>query len=126
MNVFDYINSINNKNYIWNENSEKEFNVYVANLAFSYYEDTIIFANEINMYPNLESKQIYDYYFFSLDKKKRWAKWNKKSEFDKELIEGIAEYYKINYNRAINIMEVLSTIEKEELEKFVKAKGGNK
>ena len=123
MTPFDFVNSLNNKNYIYDE-YQSGYNQYVINLAFAYYEDTILFANELNMYQNISDKMHYDFYYYGIDKKKRWSKWNKKSTEDKELIEGIAQYYKINYNRANYMMTVISTVEKAELEKFVKSKGG--
>ena len=62
--------------------AEKEYSSYsyVVNRGFSYFEDTILHANEMNirwpMLDNMAGAQ-FDYYRASLRKRKRFSKWHK-------------------------------------------------
>lgn len=124
--VFDYINSINNKKYIWDDlTSPKEFDVYIVNLAFSYYIDTILFANIVNMHSNtMTKKQVYDFYYYSISKRKRWSKWNKIDKKTKELIEKIAEFYNMNYNETKNALKILKKEDVVSIYKYITDLGG--
>lgn len=123
--IWDFINSINNKNYIWDENSEKIFQPYIVNMAFSYYEDTIFFANEMNKFQNISKKQLYDFYFYGVSKKKRWSKWIK-NEKNNEFILEIAKLYNVSYDKAVDIEHIISLDDKKKkyFEELLKNKGG--
>ena len=106
-NVFDYVKSINDKKYIWDNFSDKEFDPYIINLAFSYYLDTLFFANEMNKYPKLSNKQIYDFLYFGISKRKRWANWNKQDKNKQEIIRKLSEFYNISENEMSNIIRII-------------------
>ena len=75
MNPFDFVNSINDskKNLmVGTENdelAEKGYNPFLINKAFSYFIDTILYANEINQYSHLDNKLQYEYYLNGIPKK---------------------------------------------------------
>ena len=112
MNPFDFVNSINDskKNLmVGTENdelAEKGYNPFLINKAFSYFIDTILYANEINQYSHLDNKLQYEYYLNGIPKKKRFSKWAKKSE-DND-IQAIIEYYGCNYSRAAEILMIIN------------------
>ena len=62
MSPFEFVNSINNTKQDLIRGSENPdlaetfYKPYVINKAFSYFKDTIMYANEINMYPNTPHK----------------------------------------------------------------------
>ena len=118
--LFDYVNSINDKNYIFDEAtySPKNYSQYVINTAFSYFPDTIFYANEANMMRNLSDKMHYDFLYFTIMKKKRFSKWNKKSKSD--YLDIVSEYYDISPREA---KELLDIIPLEQLEKIKNSKG---
>jgi hypothetical protein len=128
MSPFDFVKAINEtkQNLIGgSENpdlAETFYKPYVINKAFSYFKDTVMYANEINMYPNTDNKLQNDYYLNSIRKGKRYSKWHKKEEDDK--IEAIMEYYNVNYARAREISNIL-TDEQLTLIKIKLIKGGN-
>ena len=65
VNPFDYVNSINTtKKYLINDDiDEKDYQPYMVNRSLSYFADTILMANEMNMNAHLDKKLQYDFYF---------------------------------------------------------------
>ena len=63
MNHFDYLNSINySKENIMHDNlDEKAYNSFMVNRGLSYFNDTVIYANEMNRYAHIDSKLQYDF-----------------------------------------------------------------
>ena len=128
MSPFEFVKAINETKQDLIRGSENPdlaetfYKPYVINKAFSYFKDTVMYANEINMYPNTANKLQNDYYLNSIRKSKRYSKWHKKEEDDK--IEAIMEYYDVNYARAREIGNVL-TNEQLTLIKRKLIKGGN-
>ena len=116
MKPFDYINSINNKNKDMMTNTEndelaeKSYNAYLTNRSLSYFIDTILYANDMNMMAHLDNKMQYQYYMHAVPKKNRFSKWAKKDTTD---IDVITEFYKCNLTRA---NEILKIINKDELD----------
>ena len=128
MSPFDFVKAINeNKQDLIRDSenpdlAETFYKPFIINRAFSHFKDTIMYANEINMYPNIANKLQNDYYLNSIRKGKRYSKWHKKEENDK--IDAIMEYYNVNYARAREIGNVL-TDEQLTLIKIKLIKGGN-
>ena len=116
MKPFDYINSINNKNKDMmtgtenDELAEKSYNAYLTNRSLSYFIDTILYANDMNMMAHLDNKMQYEYYMHAVPKKNRFSKWAKKDTADVDII---TEFYKCNLTRA---NEILKIINKDELD----------
>jgi len=117
---FDFVNSINNKDYM---EITDDYNQFVINKAFSHYVDTIMFANYLNQ-TKLNNQMHYDFLFNVIDKRKRWVKWPKKNEKE-EFLQEIAEYYKVSLNKAEEILSLLNTKDKLELENFFDKGGRN-
>lgn len=126
-NPFDYINDINTgkKNIIRNSEdpvrSEKEYNAFLTNRGLSYFIDTVLYANEMNINHHLDSKLQYEYYINIIRPKKRFAKWVKSvSEDDLELIKS---YYGFNTEKARQALSILSK-DQIDLIKNKQEKGG--
>lgn len=117
VNVFDQIRGISAKNYLF---SEKDYTGYVANIYFSFFPDTIFFANEINKY-HLEAKRNHDFYYYSLSKGKRYSKWIK-AEKSNEL-DIISEAYHVSRKKAKEILRLLDDDDMETIRKELD-KGG--
>lgn len=110
-NVFDYVKAINKKNIEITDFSN--YVPFIVNRAFSYFKDTILFANELNNYPEIPKKLQFDYYINSLSKANRFSKWVK--EENKEDLIIICEYYGFSMNKA---KEALRILNKEQIEKI--------
>lgn len=100
---FDFINaaSKSKKNIIeeseYPEITEKQYNAYIVNRGFSYFQDTILHANEMNIRPNLYNGAQFKYYLGALRAKNRFSKWNKLAK--DETLDMIQEYY--NCSRSV-------------------------
>ena len=57
MNPFEYLNSINytKKDIIVDDITEKEYNSFMVNRSLSYFPDTVLAANEMNRYHQIDN-----------------------------------------------------------------------
>ena len=79
----EFLNSINisKENLIQKDlKLEKDYLPFVVNKCFSYFLDTIFYANRMNSLPFLDKKMQYDYLLYSTTKRKRFSKWIKNEE----------------------------------------------
>lgn len=120
---FDYINSINNKEYIFDKHSEKDYNPFIVNLGFSYFMDTVLLANELNKHSNIPNKAQYDFLYHSVTKKKRFSKWVKKEDKVDENLQLISDYFGFSLNKAKDALKVLTDEQIEQI-KLLMDKGG--
>lgn len=119
----DFLNSINQtkENLIQKDPKvEKEYVPFVVNKCFSYFPDTIFYANRMNQFSGLDKKMQYDFYIHSIAKRKRFSKWIK-SEENKDL-EVVKEVYGYSDRHA---KEVLDLLPMDKLRELVQ-KGGQK
>jgi hypothetical protein len=121
MNPFDIVKDLSNeKKGIINEENEKEYLHYIVNKAFSYYVDTALLANEMNMNPHLDKRQQYDFYFNAVRPRKRYSKWHKR-EVTPEL-QAIADFFRCSIPKAKVASSILTSVEKEEILKLFESK----
>lgn len=110
MNVFDIVNSLSStKKLTFEENDpemEKEYHSFLVNKAFSYYPDTIMHSNEMNLRPFISKRMQHDYYYNSLRSRKRYTKWMKKTK--DEDVEIIQKYFNYSKKKALQALEVLT------------------
>ncbi len=111
-NPFDYINAINTskKNLMRDTNNdriaEKEYSSFLTNRALSYFNDTIGYANEINVRHYAYNLLQFEYLLNIVRVKKRFSKWVKK-ENDRDL-SLVKEYYGYNNAKAVQALSILS------------------
>ena len=123
MNPFDFVNSINftKKDLMVTPADEKSYNAFIINRSLSYFQDTILLANEMNKHHHIDSKMQYDFLINIVRKKKRFSKWDKASlPID---IEAVKEYYGFSNTKARIALSVLNDDQLRELKDKV-AKGG--
>jgi len=109
MELKEWLNSINNtkKNLINEDPSlEKEYPPYIINRCFSGHIDSIMFANELNKYPNLDKKLQYDFFLNSLRKKKRFSPWLRKDQIKN--LDLIKQYYGYSNEKAKQVLNILT------------------
>jgi hypothetical protein len=115
---FDFIKSVSHskKDLIreddYPDQIEKQYNAYIVNRGFSYFEDTILHANEMNMRAHLFNDAQYRYYLGVLRSRNRFSKWHK-AEKNADL-DAIQEVYSVN--RTVAKM-YLKTLSKEDLKR---------
>ena len=123
----DYLNSINlNKKNLMEDDDpawEKNYPAYVINKCLSHHMDTIMFANEMNQYPNLDKKLQYDFFINTVRSRKRFSPWGKKQKVkDLELVK---QYYGYSNEKAKQALRILSPTQLD----YIRAKlnkGGKK
>ena len=89
MNLSEVLNAINyDKTPILDDElQEKEYVPFVVNRCLSYFPDTILYANKVNHYNQLDKKMQFDYLRLSIRPRKRFSKWIKlQEEKDLQLI----------------------------------------
>jgi hypothetical protein len=110
MSPFDFITAINSskKNLIAEDPSlEKEYNAFLANRGLSYFTDTIMHANKMNMNHHLDKKLQFDYLINIIRPAKRFSKWAKKVEIND--LDVVKMYYGYNDRNAKMALSLLST-----------------
>jgi len=118
MDVFDFLNSINDtKKNLMNVDPgcERIYVPFMINKSLSYFPDTLFEANMMNFFNNLGKKMQYDYYLLKIAKKKRFAKWHKEKSTDSDDIAIIKQYYGYSDKKAVESAKILS---KEQIKKL--------
>jgi len=128
VNFYDYVNAINTGKDIMtgtdnDELAEKGYNAFMVNRQFSYFPDTIFVANEMNANPQLEKKLCFSFYINIVRPKKRFARWAKTEHGDD--LEAVSTYFGYSYEKANQIMDILSSQQIETIKKKLE-KGGLK
>ena len=85
MELKDWLNSINfNKDNLIEEDPEaiSSYPPYIINRCLSGHLDTVLFANEMNRYVNLDKDLQYTFYLNTLRKRKRFSPWLKKEQIE--------------------------------------------
>ena len=95
------------KNQMLTEQDEKSYPHFMVGRALSNYPDTVLSANDMNMYPHLDNKLKYDYLLNIVKPYKRpFAKWHKRaSSVD---LDAIKEYYGYTDAKAYDVLTILS------------------
>jgi hypothetical protein len=126
-NPFDYVNAISytKKDLMTDtendELAEAGYAPFLTNRSLSYFPDTIMYANEMNMHHHLDNKLQFHYLINSIRPKKRFSKWAKKQE-DNDL-EAVKEYYGYNNAKGEAALSLLSPEQIQEIKRKLN-KGG--
>jgi hypothetical protein len=111
MAVYDwrFENSINfTKEYYETEGHvEHKYAPWRTNSSLSYFPDTVLHANEMNMASFIDNKLQYDYLFLSIRKKKRFFKRDKKQQSD-DTFSLVQDRYKYNNARTREALQLLT------------------
>ena len=81
----DWLNSINfNKQDLLADDPTaiSSYPPYIINRCLSGTVDSILFANEMNMHPNIDRDMQYNFLLYTLRKRKRFSPWLKKEQID--------------------------------------------
>lgn len=125
MNPFDYLNSINTskKDIMVDDIAEKDYNAFMVNRGLSYFADTVLMANEMNINHHLDSRLQFDFLINIVKKKKRFSKWLKANEL--ENLEVIKEYYGYSDEKAKSVLSLFNDEDINELKNRI-YKGGKR
>ena len=125
MNPFEYLNSINHKkdDIMIGEDEEKGYSPFMVNRGLSYFQDTVLLANEMNMNSHIDSRLQYDFLRTAVRQRKRFSKWMKKTVPAK--IEVIKEYYGYSDAKAEAVADLITDDDIKEMKSYL-SKGGKR
>jgi hypothetical protein len=125
MNPFEYLKAINEtkKDIMVDDIAEKEYNAFLINRGLSFFKDTILYANEMNIHHHLDNRVQFDFFINIIRKKKRWSKWIKAD--DVANLELIKEYYGYSNEKAKSALTLMSNEQIEQLKMRI-YKGGKR
>ena len=114
MNVFEFVNSItyNKQNLFEDPQAETDYVSFVVNRALSYFPDTVLYANEMNIHNTVPKQWQFEYLRQAIHKRRRYSKWAKKT-IDSDDLKVVQTYYKYSTERAVEALQILS---KEQIE----------
>lgn len=127
MTPFDFIKAISETKenlLIGTDNdelAEKEYEPFVVNRGLSFFPDTILHVNDMNMRASLAKAPQFLFLLNSIRSRKRYSKWLKKEKLENAQI--VSEYYGYNLAKSKEALKVL-TEEQIKIMKTSLEKGG--
>ena len=108
MNPFEYVKAINTskQDIMVDDIAEKGYNPFMVNRSLSYFADTILLANEMNIHHHLDNRLQFDFLLNTVRKKNRFSKWTKSES--SEDIEAVKTYYGYSNEKAKSTLSVLT------------------
>ena len=88
------------------ELAERGYEPWLTNNALSYFPDTILYANEMNIHNTADKKLQFDYLLNSVRPRKRFTPWHKKTVHNDFDI--VKEYYGYNNKKTEEALTILS------------------
>ena len=86
---------------------ERSYPAFMVNRALSYHRDTVLLANEMNIYTSLDNKLKYDFFINIIRAQKRqFSKWHKKAQSSD--LNAVKEYYGYSDSKASEALKILS------------------
>lgn len=125
MTPFDFIKNINEKQdkLEFDDVMKKEYTPFIVNKGFSYFPDTVLYANEMNVHHELDTDIQYNYLYSSIRKKKRFSKWHK-ADIDKK-IDIVKQYFNYSTNQAKDVINIFTDNDFEVMRKRLETGGLN-
>ena len=109
MKPFDFINAITTtkEDLFKDPIANKDYNAFLVNHGLSYFQDTILWANLMNMNHHMPNDMQFQFYINIITKKKRFNKWVKK-EKDSNSFLLVKEYYGYSDEKTRQALDILS------------------
>ena len=112
MKLSNYLNAINSSKKPMSELDDdfdtvkKKYSPFVVNRCLSFFPDTIIQVNNMNLNSHLDKEMQYEYLLHSIRPRKRFSPWEKKGQHaDLDLIK---EYFGYSNSKAYQILDLLT------------------
>ena len=105
----DWLNSINFTKEdltVDDPDSAKDNTPYIVNRCLSGHLDTVLYANEMNLHPNLDKDMQYQFFLNSLRKRKRFSPWLRKEKVENLNI--VKQYYGYSNEKATQALRLLT------------------
>ena len=105
------------------ETWEKKYPPFVVNKCLMPFQDTILFANEMNALPHVDNKLQFDFFLNSLRPRNRFSPWMKAKKLDD--LEYVKEYYGYNNEKAKVALDILDDEQISALKRRTRKGGKN-
>ena len=105
------------------DDAEKDYSPFMVCRGLSYFQDTVLLANEMNINSHLDHRLQYDFLRTAVRSRKRFSKWMKKTVHSKNEI--IKEYYGYSDAKAESVADLISDEDIKQM-KSVLSIGGKK
>ena len=105
----DYLNSINHTKEDLRERGDdwmKKYPPFIVNKCFSGFKETVLYANALNEFHQLDNDLQYSFYLNSLRKKRRFSPWQRKDKI--ENLDLIKKYFKYSDEKARDALRILT------------------
>lgn len=93
--------------------AEKEYSPFLTNRTLSYFPDTLMVSNLMNISSHLDHKLQYSFLLNIVKPKKRFTKWVKKQQDDD--VEMVMEFSGYNRKKAQQACQLLSPVQLQEI-----------
>ena len=100
---------------------EKAYQPFLINKALSYHQDSVFFANEMNVRGSMDNRLQYLFYLNTLRKRQRFSSWVK--PYISKKLDVIKKYYQISTREAKEYVNLLSDKHLRELRNRMKIGG---
>ncbi len=120
----DWLNSINFTKEdltVDDPDTVKDYPAYIVNRCLSGHLDTVLYANEMNLHPNLDKDMQYQFFLNSLRKRKRFSPWLRKEKVDNLNI--IKKYYGYSNEKALQALRLLTNEQLDYIKKRLETGG---
>jgi len=104
------------------EARDKNYVPFIINRGLSYFKDTVLFANEMNVHSGLPNRMQYDFYRNIVIPKRRFSKWGKKAKTSED-VNVIKELYNYSQEKAESVYKILTKEQLKELHKITQRGG---
>lgn len=127
---FQFIESIQTKNYLLSDSNVRHYVPHIVNLGLSQFVENITFcltATQLQskfagLHVEFANQLHYDYLYNTVRKGKQYSKWAKVEQYDH--LELVQETYKVNRDKAIEILNRLSDDDLKRLVEWDRTKLG--
>jgi hypothetical protein len=107
LNPFEVLKGINEKSSkVVFGDDESKYPAFMVNRGLSYFQDTVLLANEMNRCHHLDGQLQYDFLRGIVRKRKRFSKWAKKVAVKD--VEVVKEFYGYTDAKAESVMDLFS------------------
>lgn len=108
MELFDVVKNINSKEGHIDFDDDFKLNSFMLNRVFSNTLDSNQYAYVANMFSIDDSQMLYDFYYYGLNKAKRFGKWYKQEKHnDENFIVAICKVFGYNRKIAYDMYDIL-------------------
>lgn len=123
MTPFDFIEAISHtkKDLFEDATVEKVYSPFLTNRGLSFFSDTILYANEMNLRSTLDKRPQFTYLLNSIRPRKRYSKWFKKEKTER--LDIVSEYFGYSTSKAKDIIRILTDEQIKSIKKQLE-KGG--